>query len=50
MSSPPTWVDTILTAVSRAGSIVCIRWPTSVVLPAPMSPVMTLKPSPCAKP
>ena len=43
-------VETIWMTLRCAGSMPSVRCPISVVLPAPISPVMTMKPSPCARP
>ena len=45
MSSASSWVLTSCAATTFAGSSCSSRLRTIVVLPAPISPVMTMKPS-----
>jgi hypothetical protein len=49
-SSPSRRLVTIWAAVSCAGSTLASRWAAKVDLPAPTSPVMTMKPSAWARP
>jgi hypothetical protein len=50
VSSESRWVLTIWAATICSDGSLLNRLRTSVVLPAPTSPVMTMKPSPCDRP
>jgi hypothetical protein len=50
MSSASTWVVTSWAAMISRPSSSLKRLRTSMVLPVPIPPVMTMNPSPCSRP